>query len=222
MKNAMRALACAAHTAAACSIMSDAALAHPHVWVTVRDTVLYDRGTITGVKHQWTFDDAYTAMAIEGLDKNGDGIYSRDELSELAQVNIDGMKDFDYFTFAKAGTANLPFSPPRDYWLDYTNNILTLHFTVLLAKPVPANTKDLTISVLDSSYFIDFEFAKDKPVSMSSEGKDCAANVRPLADDADQQNLTQAFGSVMSPAVGAGPGGEATGYSNTIEVKCAH
>src|SRR5690606_6177417 len=66
------------------------AAAHPHVWVTVETTVLYQGGAITGLQHKWTFDDMYTAMAIQGLDTNGDGTYSREELTELAQVNIDG------------------------------------------------------------------------------------------------------------------------------------
>ena len=75
------------------------AAAHPHVWITVETTVLYDKGAFTGLQHKWTFDEFYTAMAIEGLDKNKDGIYDREELSELAKVNIDGLKEFAYFTY---------------------------------------------------------------------------------------------------------------------------
>lgn len=57
--------------------MARPAQAHPHVWVTVEATVLYENGQITGLMHKWTFDDMYTAMAIQGLDTNGDGTYSR-------------------------------------------------------------------------------------------------------------------------------------------------
>ena len=74
------------------------AAAHPHVWITVETTVLYDKGAFTGLQHKWTFDEFYTAMAIEGLDKNKDGIYDREELSELAKVNIEGLKEIGYFT----------------------------------------------------------------------------------------------------------------------------
>ena len=81
-----------------------AAFAHPHVWVTYETTVVYDKGTITGLDHVWAFDDMYTAMAIEGLDKNKDGTYDREELAELAKVNLEGLKDFDYFTFGKLGS----------------------------------------------------------------------------------------------------------------------
>ena len=41
----------------------------------------------------------------------------RQELSELAQINLDGLKEFNYFTVAKLGDADLKFKPPVDYWL---------------------------------------------------------------------------------------------------------
>ena len=67
------------------------ALAHPHMWVTVEATLLFENGAFIGISHKWTFDEAYTAMAIEGLDKNKDGKYDRAELAELAKVNVDAL-----------------------------------------------------------------------------------------------------------------------------------
>jgi ABC-type uncharacterized transport system substrate-binding protein len=78
-------------------------VAHPHMWVSVETTLLYDKGTFTGLKEKWTFDEFYTAYAIEGLDKNHDGIYDREELSELAKVNIEAMKEVGYFTYPGLG-----------------------------------------------------------------------------------------------------------------------
>jgi ABC-type uncharacterized transport system substrate-binding protein len=45
------------------------AAAHPHVWATVHSEIVFgsDR-QITGIRHAWTFDEFYTAMAIQGLD----------------------------------------------------------------------------------------------------------------------------------------------------------
>ena len=44
------------------------ALAHPHVWVTVEATLLYENGAFSGISHKWTFDEAYTTMAIDPTD----------------------------------------------------------------------------------------------------------------------------------------------------------
>ncbi|MEI9900969.1 MAG: DUF1007 family protein [Hyphomicrobium sp.] len=47
-------------------IAATGAAAHPHVWVTMQETVLYDKGTMTGLQQAWTFDEIYTQQAIEG------------------------------------------------------------------------------------------------------------------------------------------------------------
>jgi len=42
-----------------------AAEAHPHVWITARSEVVYaSDGTITGVRHAWTFDEMFTTYAL--------------------------------------------------------------------------------------------------------------------------------------------------------------
>ena len=107
--------------------------AHPHVWVTVESTLLSERGAFTGLLHKWTFDEFYSAMAVEGLDTNKDGKYDREELAELAKVNVTSLKDFGYFTFPMLAGKALKVADPRDYWLEYKDGILSLHFTVPFA-----------------------------------------------------------------------------------------
>jgi ABC-type uncharacterized transport system substrate-binding protein len=138
------------------------ASAHPHVWATVRSEILLGP-QITGIRHAWTFDEFYTAMAIEGLDTNKDGIYSKEELQPLAKVNVESLKDFDYFTFVHfEGEEDkmLPLEPPVDYWIDYDKNVLTLHFTLPLEKPVDTHGKPVQVDVYDPSFFVAFGFAK--------------------------------------------------------------
>jgi ABC-type uncharacterized transport system substrate-binding protein len=197
-----------------------AAGAHPHVWVQVETTVLYDKGHVTGFRHRWTFDDMYTAMAIEGLDKNGDGVYSREELAELAQVNMDGLKEFDYFTYAKLGETKLALAAPVDYWLEYKDNILSLYFTVPLAQPVPADAKDLTFSVYDESFFIAFDFVKDNPIKIGGTAPHgCHAEVAVPEKDVEQlQALSKAFGG--TPTAGTANAGMGMGYAQTVIVGC--
>ncbi|KWT70615.1 ABC-type uncharacterized transport system, periplasmic component [Hyphomicrobium sulfonivorans] len=198
----------------------DRAAAHPHVWVTMKETVLYENGAIAGLQQAWTFDELYTETAIEGLDKNGDGKYSREELQELAQVNIDGLKEFDYFISAKLGDANLTFKPPTDYWLEHTDDgILTLFFTLPLEKPVPADAKGFSFSVFDSSYFIAFNFAEADPIKLGagapSNCKPAISEAKPETDN-DLQSLNDAFSSVM------GDGGTVNiGSSRAVAIECA-
>jgi ABC-type uncharacterized transport system substrate-binding protein len=179
--------------------------AHPHVWVNVETTVLYDAGKVSGFKHRWTFDDMYTAMAVQGLDKNGDGVFAREELAELAQVNIDGLKEFEFFTFARIKETPVKLAPPKEYWLEHKDGVLSLNFTIPIAEPVPAET----------------DLAKENPIRLS-EGAPagCAATVGNADKDlADLQRLNDAFGGQLT----AGDANEGTGvgYASTVHLSCA-
>jgi ABC-type uncharacterized transport system substrate-binding protein len=207
---------------AALALAPAGAAAHPHVWVTVKATVLYENGAITGLQQAWTFDEMYTAMAIEGLDTDKDGKYSREELAELAKVNIDGLKEFDYFTYAKLGAKDLKFKAPVDYWLDHTpEGVLTLHLTLPLETPVAPGTGGFAFQVFDPSYFIAFDLAKDEPIKLGANAPaDCKAAIEEPKDetDADTKMLTDAF----SDALGSGDAtASLSSGAKTVAVHCA-
>ncbi len=194
--------------------------AHPHVWATVRSEILFDgEGQITGVRHAWTFDEFYTAMAVQGLDKDGDGTFSAEELKPLVQVNIELLKEFDYFTFVHFDDdEKLPLKPPENYSLDYVGKgLLTLNFTLPLATPLKIAGKTLKLDVYDPSFFVAFGFAKDAPVKLSGPSA-CSAEIeKPDASDADAEALGEAFFSQLGPGSNYG-----SQYSQTVLIKCGN
>ena len=148
----------------------EAAAAHPHVWATVRSEIVFGPDhRITGIRHHWTFDEFYTAMAVQGLDANGDGVYSKEELQPLAQVNVESLKEFDYFTFVHLSDDDkpLPLKEPVDYSVDYDKTLLTLHFTLPLEKPLDPKVHEVAVDVYDPSFFVAFGFATDAPVKIA-------------------------------------------------------
>ena len=154
--------------------------AHPHVWVTMEtDVVLGDHKEIISFRHKWTFDEAYTAFAVEGLDTNGDGLYSEEELKPLAQTNIEALKDFEYFTFPFIGDKKLALKDPVDYRLEYKDKLLTLYFTVPLATPVPyEKIQDFSVAVYDPGMYVSLTFADNAPVKIvSAKPVPCTAHV---------------------------------------------
>lgn len=170
-----------------CGICATGAQAHPHIWITFETTVLHDKSTFVGVRHKWTFDEFYTAMAIEGLDKNKDGIYDREELAELAKVNIDGLKDFSYFTFPALAGKELKAGEARDYWLEHKDGTLSLHFTLPFVSPVLMEAKGLTVSIYDPTYFIAFEPGKTDPAKLAEGApKGCEAKLGVPSQKPDQ------------------------------------
>ena len=193
------------------------AAAHPHVWVkTVSELIYAADGSVTGIRQHWSFDDMFTAFAVQGLEAKEKGKYTREELAPLAKVNVESLKEYDYFTFATAdGKKTALDEPTADYWLDYKDEILTLNFTLPFKQPVKA--KDLKVEIYDPTYFIDFQLAKDTPAKLVGAPAQCKLATelprqltfqeeKALAQiAADEKNTTMTWGQV---------------FANKILVKC--
>jgi ABC-type uncharacterized transport system substrate-binding protein len=175
--------------------LAGGASAHPHVWVTVRAELFHDgEGKVAGVRHEWIFDEAYSAYAVQGLDKNGDGIYSREELQELAQVNTDSLAEFDYFTVVKLDGKRQEFGKPQDAWLSHEGGKLTLHFTLPLKTAAQAR-RTLILDVADPTFFVDFSYADgDDAVKLVGGSTGCKVQItRPKKPDMAQSKLSEDY-----------------------------
>jgi ABC-type uncharacterized transport system substrate-binding protein len=195
------------------------ASAHPHVWVTMRSELIYaPDGTVTGIRHAWTFDDMFSAFATQGTDSKKRGVFTREELAPLAKTNIESLKDFEYFTQARANGKRADFvDPPPDYYIEYKDQILTLHFTLPFKAPVKA--ADLAIDIYDPSYFVDFSFEKNNAVALVGAPAGCKMVVaRP--EEMDPATAAKLF--QMSPDAKLDPS-EYLGaqFANRILVKCS-
>jgi ABC-type uncharacterized transport system substrate-binding protein len=153
-------------------VAAGTAQAHPHVWVTMTAVVIYaPDGSVTGVRHAWTFDDMFSTFATQGLESKQKGVFTREELHPLAEVNVTSLKEFDYFSYAKANGKKTLFTDPVDYYLELKDSLLTLHFTLPLKTPV--KTQTLEIEVYDPAYFIDFSFAEKDGVLLKGAPAAC-------------------------------------------------
>lgn len=92
--------------------------AHPHVWVQTRTQVVFEGGALTALRYSWIFDEMYTTNAIEGLDTNKNGVLEPAELEELTKVNIEGLKEFDYFTTATMAGEAVKFGDATNYSME--------------------------------------------------------------------------------------------------------
>jgi ABC-type uncharacterized transport system substrate-binding protein len=175
----------------ALSLGTAAAEAHPHVWITARSEVVYaPDGAMTGVRHAWTFDDMFSTYALQGVATKTKGVYTREELAPLAQTNVESLKDFAYFTFAKADGKKAKFNEPVDYYLEYKDSALTLHF--VLPLKAPATSKQLALEVFDPSYFIDFKFDDKDPIKLIGAPAACQMQFqRPNDETANTQRLNE-------------------------------
>jgi ABC-type uncharacterized transport system substrate-binding protein len=204
---------------AAFVVGGSAAQAHPHVWITAKSELVYaPDGSITGVRHAWTFDDMFSTYALQGIETKTKGVYTREELRPLAQTNVESLKEYGFFTFAKIGPKGSQkkekFTDPVDYYLDYKDSALTLHFTLPFKTPFKAEA--LAIEVFDPSYFIDFQLNEKEPVTLVGAPASCKLTVERPSDGSTQAQTMneQTFLNGDNSNYGAM-------FANKINVSCA-
>jgi ABC-type uncharacterized transport system substrate-binding protein len=193
------------------------AKAHPHVWVTVETEILDDtQQNVTGFRHKWTFDEFYSSFAIQGMDKNNDGTFDREELKELADVNINSLQEFGFFTFPQLAGRQAECQQPTDYWLEHKDGMLTLHFTLPLKEPVPkAKRKEFHFTVYDPTLYVAFGFAKEQPVRMAAGHAECKAEISKPEVQAPAKSLSESVFSKNDELLGLGKT-----YAETVRLKC--
>jgi ABC-type uncharacterized transport system substrate-binding protein len=199
-------------------VPASAALAHPHVWISSKATIVYDgSGRITAVRHGWTFDEAYSAYAVQGFEKGPDGKLAADKMAELAKINIESLAEQAFFTNAKANGQKLTFGEPVNYGTTYDNNALTLTFDLPLKSPAKAD-RAFTLEIYDPTFFVDFALAQgDEAVRLDGAPKGCALNVtRPKPQDqSTPSTVSESFFSALNAASQYG-----AQFSSRILVAC--
>ena len=191
------------------------AAAHPHVWVTATSELAYSPdGRLKEVRHVWTFDDMFSSFATQGLDTNNDGKLSREELADLAKVNVESLKEFGYFTVSRKGEKQLEFDDPIDYWLEAdAKGLLTLHFTLPVKGGGPKGS--IALEVYDPTYFVSFAFAEGKPVSLVGAPPGCVVETKSADNSAAQGNNPESFFAQLNAGSSYGEM-----FANRIAVRC--
>lgn len=178
------------------------AAAHPHVQVETTTRIVYDgEGRVSAIEHDWTFDEMYTSYATQGLDKNGDGQFSREELAELTKVNVEHLGQQRFFTVMKHDRRFVSFGAVRDAWSEVKSGKLVLHFTVPIATPYAAADKPVTVEIYDPDYFVAFVPADGEPMRLVSAPAACKLDYTPPRGGApNTATLSESFFQALGGA----------------------
>ncbi len=153
------------------------ATAHPHIWVDARVGLVFDdAGELAGIRHTWLFDEAFSAWAVTGLDVNGDGSVSSDELAELGADYVSGLAEYDFFTFAGEGDQDFDLVPDGAPVMQVVDGRVEMVFT--LALPRPHRVADaFEVAVFDPEWYVALELVEADPVALVNAPAQCTATL---------------------------------------------
>jgi ABC-type uncharacterized transport system substrate-binding protein len=195
--------------------LASPAAAHPHVWVTAKAEIVFaPDGRVTGVRHHWVFDEAYTAYVTQGLDKDNDGKLIPEELQGLADENAASLNEFDYFTVLKARGKPQAFDAPREARMSMDKTQVAMSFLLPLKAPV-APSGAVSIEIEDPTFFVYFSLTEGQAaVSLVNAPQGCLTSIakaKPL--DATMQQILQDEGAIQAQDIGIE-------YSNRAIIAC--
>ena len=177
---------CLALAALATGLGATPALAHPHVWVTVEATVLYDaKQQVSALEERWSFDKAYSEYALEGLEKDAAGNYTPAAYVDLAKENMESLKDYNYFTEVYAEGTRVDLGSPEGAVVTRDEKaILHLTYKLPLKQPINVGTLKFSFLIYDPDFYIAFTFAERDPVRLSKGAPSgCAPKLEPPTGD---------------------------------------
>ncbi len=132
------------------------AQAHPHVFVDVRLSLVYDgAGALAGVRLGWDYDEFFTLILTEdlGLDPDGDMVLTDTEQAALEAYVFDWPADYDGDLYLTKSDAPLALLPPQDHVIKITEGRLReSHFRPLATPSDP--TALVTVQVYDPGFYL--------------------------------------------------------------------
>lgn len=191
--------------------------AHPHVWITARaELVFTPEGKVMGVRHAWTFDEAYSAFVTQGLDKNGDGRLTPEELAPLAEENTKNLEEFGFFTRLRITGKPQDFDAPREPRMVFADGRATLGFLLPLKTPMPPGRGAVSLEVYDPTFFVEFALAEgDDAARLAGAPAGCRTTVTRAKGAAQPggEPLSEAFFAALTAA-------DSLKFANRILVAC--
>lgn len=161
------------------------AAAHPHILIDATVAVIFDDGgAVVGLEHAWTFDTAFSAWVIQGLDVNNDRETSPDELQGLADENMVGLAEFDFYTYAGDADAPMGFVPANDPRMVYADGHTTLSYSLTALQPEPVGAR-FELGIYDPDYYVAITFADASAVTLVNAPDGCAVVLEPPREMAD-------------------------------------
>lgn len=166
------------------------AVAHPHILIDAKATVVFDAdGNVSALRHAWSFDTAFSAWMVQGLDVNGDRVVSPDEMQGLADENMVGLADYGFYTYAGEGDALMAFTPAGDQRMVYEDGHVVLSYSVNATAPMPVSER-FELAVYDPEYYVAIGFADVSDITLENAPASCSTILeppKPMAPDVEER-----------------------------------
>lgn len=173
-------------------VLTAPAAAHPHILIDAKATIIFDaNGAVVGLRHAWSFDTAFSAWMVQGLDTDGDRETSPEEMQGLADENMVGLADYGFYTYAGEGDARMAFTPVGDQGMVYQDGHVVLSYSLDAVAPLPMPVDErFELAVYDPEYYVAITVPAVSDVTLENAPANCSAVLeppKPMSPEVEEQ-----------------------------------
>jgi ABC-type uncharacterized transport system substrate-binding protein len=147
--------------AAALSLCTSHAAAHPHVFLYSGLQIIFDDKGLAGVRVLWVFDEMFSNMIISEFDQNGNRRFEPSEIEAVKDGAFSYLRNFDYFTHIKIDGKPFKVKFVTDFSAKIKENKLVYQFLVPCHVSAIDAFKEVKLSIYDHSYYCSVFLAKE-------------------------------------------------------------
>ncbi|MDX6752382.1 DUF1007 family protein [Geminicoccaceae bacterium 1502E] len=200
-----------------CTVAAAPARAHPHGWVDVTVSVLFDRsGKAAGLRQHWLFDEFYSTFATEGLAPSGEEQALQDGIDALMRENMTNLAEFGYFTRVVHAGEDVAFGPAAEMATSMHGQRLGMSFVLPFSVPLDLAAAPLTYAIFDPTYYIEMLHAETQDaIALEDAPPGCTFVMETPNPDADWVALAASLDRGQSAGDGLG-----SAFAEKVTVAC--
>jgi ABC-type uncharacterized transport system substrate-binding protein len=138
-------------------------LAHPHVFIDNRISVIFDYNGLKGFKHEWIFDEMFSSTMIREFDLDADSKFNEKETKSVLNGAFSNLKEYNYFTDIAINGHRFKIKEFEDFHARIDSGLMVYEFFLPCEVTASYGIQEVTIAVYDPTYFVQVLWAPQKP-----------------------------------------------------------
>ncbi len=143
-------------------------LAHPHVFIDNRISVIFNDKGLKGFRHEWVFDEMFSSTIIQEFDLDDNGKFNEKEIKEVIKGAFSNLKEHNYFTDITINGNQFNIKEFEDFHAEIDSGSMIYYFFLPCEVPATTRNQEVKIAVYDPTYFVQLLWASEDPYAFKN------------------------------------------------------
>lgn len=143
--------------------------AHPHAWIDLRVSLIFDAdGSLHRLRQEWLLDPSFSLLLLQDWESSRPDTTLSGALEERGQLLLQQLREYDYFTELFYQGQSLVVPDVTDSRMELHNDRLYLRFDLVLELVRPPPNQGFSYRVFDPSYWIEILHDPDDVIHLEA------------------------------------------------------